>query len=130
MIVGIGLDVIELARIERSLARHGDEFISRVLSPREREFASKRAGRGLVAHVAGRFAAKEAALKALGTGLAAGIRWHDVEVVADAVHEPPRLVLSDAALERARSLGVTNRHVTITHGETTAAACVILERSS
>lgn len=128
MIVGIGLDVIELARIERSLARHGDALVARLLSERERAFAAGRRGSARVAHLAGRFAAKEAALKALGTGLAAGIRWHEVEILADALHEPPRLEWSGAARERARRLGAAIAHVSISHGDTTAVACVILER--
>lgn len=127
MIVGIGLDLVELARIDQSLARHEDEFLARILTPREREFAASRRGRGLTAHVAGRFAAKEAALKALGTGLAAGMRWHDVEIVARATHEKPELVFSGTAQIRAEALGVKVRHVSITHAESTAAAVVILE---
>jgi holo-[acyl-carrier protein] synthase len=128
MIAGLGLDLVEIARVERTLARHADAFMRRVLTPTEREFAATRRGLGLATHVAGRFAAKEAVFKALGTGLAAGSTWHDVEVVATAIHTAPRLVLHGAALERSRALGVRGLHLSITHTDATAAAVVVIER--
>ncbi len=127
MILGIGLDLVEISRVHDTLTRHDDQFLERILTSNEREFAATRRGRGLAAHVAGRFAAKEAALKALGTGLADGLRWHDVEVVSDGLHQPPRLSLHGKAESIAASLGVTRIHLSITHCDATAAAVVVLE---
>ena len=127
MILGLGIDIIEIERIARSLERHSDALLERLLTEREREFASSRKGKALAAHVAGRFAAKEAALKALGSGLADGIRWHDVEIVAVALHSPPVLELHGLAAEIAQRRGMVRHHVSISHGETAATAVVVLE---
>lgn len=94
---GIGNDIIEVDRIARSLARYGDRFISRVFSPTEQAYCKRYA---LAArHFAGRFAAKEAVVKALGTGIVAGISWLDIEVLNDAAGKP-QVVLSPVLAQR------------------------------
>ncbi|MFH1679331.1 MAG: holo-ACP synthase [Candidatus Eisenbacteria bacterium] len=126
MIAGVGLDVVEVERIRRTLARFGARFLDRTLLPAERRTAAALADP--TPHVAGRFAAKEAALKALGTGLSRGIRWVDVEVAVDAAGAP-RLRFHGAALDRAEDLGAQRAHLSITHAAGVAAAVVILERA-
>jgi holo-[acyl-carrier protein] synthase len=130
MLVGLGIDLVETARIRRSLDRFADRFLSRLLHPEETAFLPFSDGPSvrLTEWVSGRFAAKEAALKALGTGLAAGIGLHDLRVLPDALGRP-RLSLHGTALERARSLGTATLHLSLTHTRTTAAAVVILDSS-
>ncbi|MGD0089874.1 MAG: holo-ACP synthase [Planctomycetota bacterium] len=124
MIVGIGIDVVELARIQAVYERHHERFLKRLLTPAEREYVLQYADP--TQRLAGRWAAKEAALKALGTGLAAGIRWRDVEIL-NAAGGKPELTLHGQAAERARALCATAWHVTITHSDLLAVAQVILE---
>ena len=81
MILGLGNDMVDIRRIERTLARHGDRFIDRVFTAAERAKAERRGDRMRVATYAKRFAAKEAASKALGTGFRAGVFWRDLGVV-------------------------------------------------
>jgi holo-[acyl-carrier protein] synthase len=125
VIAGIGIDLIALGRIERAVTRFGDRFVARLLTAGERAGARG----GLVPYVAGRFAAKEAALKALGTGLSGAIRWRDVEVLAEP-SGAPRLQLHGEALRRARALGVTFAHISLTHDREYAAAVAVLEMAS
>ncbi len=122
MVVGLGIDLIEVERVGRTVERHGDRFMRRIFHPRELE--QSRGDR--VQYLAARFAVKEAAFKALGTGWAAGVRWVDVEVQNLASGQPV-LLLHGAAAERARGLGAERMHVTITHTAGHAAAVVILE---
>ena len=124
MILGVGLDLVEIERLEHALERHGRRFEERVFTPREREDCRGRADRLL--RLAARFAAKEACLKALGTGWSQGLAFGQVEVV----NEPggrPVLRLSGEAARRAESLGVQRMHLSLTHQPTHAAAVVILE---
>jgi len=124
MIVGLGMDLVEIARIERLLAERGDRAIVRLFTEAEATYASSRATPAV--HFAGRFAAKEAAYKALaGNELARGIGWRDLEVVK-AWDGRPSLLLHGRAGERARELGVTQAMLTMTHSELTAGAVVIL----
>ncbi len=107
----------------RLLERHGDAMVRRICREGEPRLPS---GPGRVAHLAGLFAAKEATMKALGTGWAQGIGFHQIEVV----RRPggaPALELHGAARERARLLGVDTLHLSITHDARAAAAVVILE---
>jgi holo-[acyl-carrier protein] synthase len=124
MIVGLGMDIIELARIRAVYQRHRERFVRRILTPAEEAYVMRFADP--TASLAGRWAAKEAALKALGTGLAAGIGWHDVEILPDR-RGKPELHLHRKAVDRAGELRAVSRHVTITHSELFAAAQVILE---
>lgn len=125
MIAGVGVDMIELPRIRRALARHGTRLCKRILSPDERQAAHA----DRVSYLAGRFAAKEAALKALGTGLRGGMRWHSVEILA-VPGGAPRLRTSGAASNRLREMGITATHISITHTREHAVALVVMEARS
>ena len=121
-IVGIGLDVVEVARIGAMLARHGDRVLERICRPGEVD----RSRAGLDQHVAGLFAAKEAVLKALGTGWAAGLGFRQVEVVRAAGGQPG-VRLHEAAAARAAVLGVAVVHLSISHERAWAAAMAVAE---
>jgi holo-[acyl-carrier protein] synthase len=124
MILGIGIDLLEIERLRAALERHGDRFAERVFTERERADCAGRANE--LQKLAARFAAKEAGLKALGTGWAEGLAFRQVEVVREP-NGRPRLELHGAAAERARELGVKETHVSLTHERSSAAAVVILE---
>lgn len=124
MIVGVGIDILEVARLSDALDRHGDRFVERVFTGAERAACDLRGDRVLA--LAARFAAKEACLKALGTGWAEGLGFRDVEVLRDG-NRPPRLVFHGAAARRAEVLGVTRSHVSLSHQPGMAAAVVVLE---
>ena len=121
-IIGIGIDATDLPRIADVLERYGDRFLRRVFTDGEIAYCTKR--RDPVPHLAGRFAVKEAAMKALGTGQSRGVMWKDIEVVRTG--GPPRLKLHGGAARRAEEMGVTQSLVTITHSETLAFAQVLL----
>jgi holo-[acyl-carrier protein] synthase len=125
MIVGIGLDIIEVDRIRDVYLRHKDRFTRRVLTDAELAYVLKY--KDPAERLAGRWAAKEAAFKALGTGLAEGMRWRDVEVVRTPSGKPD-IRFHGEALKRFQELGATRCHLTITHGNNLAVAQVILER--
>ncbi len=122
IVLGLGVDLCEIDRIEAALARHGARFLERVCVPGEvrRPLGSRRIGE----HVAGLFAAKEAAMKALGTGMR-GVAFREIAVAREP-GGPPRLALTGRARTRADELGVVAAHVTITHGRRDAAAVVLL----
>ena len=122
MIVGLGLDLTEVDRIARLVERWGERFTRRIYTAGEREYSLKRAH--AAAHLAARFAAKEATLKAL--CVPRGLSWHEIEVVGGGT-EPPLLVLRGRALAAADELGVARMHLTLTHTADTAAAVVIAE---
>jgi holo-[acyl-carrier protein] synthase len=124
MIVGIGIDLIEIARIEAALARYGERFLDRVFTPDEIAYARRK--HHPAPHLAGRFAAKEAALKALGTGKSGGIRWRDVEILPSPSGKP-RIAFHGRARDRLLALGGTQAHVSISHGRDVAIAEVIIE---
>ncbi|MCS6933470.1 MAG: holo-ACP synthase [Acetobacteraceae bacterium] len=81
MIIGLGSDIVDIRRIEAVIARHGDRFLDRIFTREERAKAERRGGRARIATYARRFAAKEAAAKALGTGFSEGVFWRDLGVV-------------------------------------------------
>ncbi len=125
MIRGVGLDVVELQRIARLLDRHGASFTRRFCLPGEEQ---PRSGEARVQHLGGLFAAKEAVLKALGTGWGQGLGLLHVEVV----RQPggaPAVRLHAAAATRAADLGVVRVHLSITHERRYAAAVAVLEGS-
>lgn len=124
-IVGHGIDLVEVARIERMLDEHGEQFLQRCFTQGERE-AGKPELRRRCEHLAARFAAKEAAMKALGTGLAGGISWTEIEVVRLA-SGAPELRVTGRAAEVAAARGIRRWHVTLSHTETMAVASVIAE---
>jgi holo-[acyl-carrier protein] synthase len=117
----LGLDLTEVDRVAGLLDRWGDRFVKRVFLPGEIS-PRRRHPRARAQHVAGRFAAKEAAMKALGTGTR-NVAFREIEVRPDP-RGKPTLTLHGRALDRARSLRVRSMEVSITHGETTAAAVV------
>lgn len=122
MIVGLGLDVCDIARVRRSLERHGRAFMEKVLTPDEQAYCDKH--RDPAVPLAGRFAAKEATIKALGAP--PGLRWHDM-VIVPAEGGPPRLSLGGVGATTASARGVARTHLTITHDGGVAAAVVVLE---
>lgn len=126
-IVGLGTDLVELARIRHALERFGERFLTRCYTPQEIAFC--RLQQDPVPRLAARYAAKEAAAKALGTGIARGILWKEIEVLRQPGHAP-RLVLHGRAQQRAEALGSGTAHVTLSHAREIAGATVILERAS
>ncbi len=121
MILGIGIDLVQVERMAKALRAHGDRFEARVFTPGERADCE-----GRPQGFAARFAAKEACLKALGTGWSAGLSFRQVEVVRGAAGQPS-IVLTGAAAERAGRLGVRSIHVSLSHEPGVAAAVVVLE---
>lgn len=119
----LGIDVTEVDRVALALERWGDRFVERLFRPGELS-ARRRNPRARAQHVAGRFAAKEAAMKALGTGWR-GLAFREIEVRRDA-RGKPLLGLHGRALARARELGVTSMEVSISHSGGTAVAVVAL----
>lgn len=125
MIVGHGVDLVEVARLSSSIERFGDRFLERVFTRAEREYAG--VGPRRDEHLAARFAAKEAVFKALGTGWAQGAGWTEIEVVREASGKPG-LALHGKAAELAQRLGASRWHLSLTHTGSTAMASVIAER--
>jgi holo-[acyl-carrier protein] synthase len=125
MVVGLGTDLMEIDRIEESIARFGERFLARVFTPGEIAFCQKK--KNAAESFAARFAAKEAAAKALGTGISRGIGWQEIEIVRRP-GERPEVVFHGRAAERARTLGVDNATVSLTHSREIALAVVVLER--
>ena len=121
-IIGIGMDATDLPRIAEVLQRYGDRFLRRVFTEGEIAYCTRH--RDPVPSLAGRFAVKEAAMKALGTGLSRGVGWKDVEVVR--AGGPPQLRLHGGAARRAEAMQVRRSLVTITHAQTVAIAQVML----
>lgn len=123
-IIGLGLDITEVDRVAAVLDRFGARFERRVFT--ESEIAYCRRRRRAAIHFAGRFAAKEAAMKALGTGWGKGVRWRDIEVTREASGKPT-LRLAGVARETADRLGVRHISLSITHSGNLALAQVIFE---
>ena len=124
MIIGHGVDIVETARIKQLLGEHPERFLERCFTPGEQ--ADSKSSRRHLEHLAARFAAKEAALKALGTGWSQGIGWTDIEVVR-AESGKPSLKISGRAAEIAHQQGITAWHLSMSHIESTAIASVIAE---
>ncbi|MBL0927786.1 MAG: holo-ACP synthase [Phycisphaerales bacterium] len=123
-ILGHGVDLVDVARIERMLADHTDRFRQRCFTAGE--LARGEGSRREAEHLAARFAAKEAVFKALGTGLADGLTWTDVEVITEPSGRP-RLRLHARAAEVAALLGITAWSISLTHTDASALASVIAE---
>jgi len=124
MIVGIGVDLCEVDRMEAAIARHGERFLARIYTPTERAYCESKLNR--MERFAGRFAAKEAAMKAIGTGWRRGVAWRDFEVTRAASGQPV-IVFHGVAREIADKLGVKRALVSITHIKSMAMAQVVLE---
>lgn len=148
MIVGLGIDLVELARIRRSLERFGELFLHKLLHPSERngleglgvnvlaqagpdkaETAAPPVPERLTAFTAARFAAKEAGAKALGTGFSGGIGLHDIRILSLPTGRPI-ISFHGQALAAAEALGVSAAHLSISHARETAGAVVVLEAGS
>src|SRR5947209_14772455 len=123
-IVGIGVELVEVERIQHSIDRFGDRFLQRVFTPGEIEYSisMKFAAR----HLAARFAAKEAVSKAFGTGIGKAMGWHDIDVRKKESGEP-YLVLGGGAEELAKARGVTSALITLSHTDQHAVAVIVLE---
>jgi holo-[acyl-carrier protein] synthase len=121
-IIGLGLDATDIDRIADTIERYGERFLHRIFT--EREVAYCTARRVPAIHFAGRFAAKEAAMKALGTGHSQGVLWRDVEVVRRG--GPPQLQLHGGAGRRFAAIGGQSSLLTITHSDDLALAQVLI----
>ncbi len=128
MIIGLGNDMVDIRRIEKTLESYGERFIDRIFTPVERAKSDRRANRA--ASYAKRFAAKEACSKALGTGFHAGVFWRDMGVVNDSLGKPT-MHLTGGAAERLSKITPAGKqaviHVTITDDHPYAQAIVIIE---
>lgn len=127
MIVGIGTDLVEIVRFERGYARHGMRLLARVLGDQERHYCPPPDSPRFAAWVAKRFAAKEAAVKALGTGFRDGICLQDIQTAHDLLGAP-RLQFSGVALQRFHDLGVSRAKLSVTDERHYAIAFVVLEQ--
>lgn len=124
MIIGMGVDLAEVARIRNAIARHGRRFVERIYTPGEIAYVERKANR--YERYAARFAAKEAGMKAIGTGWRRGVRWRDFEV-ANLPSGRPTLCLHGEAARIAGQIGVKAISLTITHTAELGMAHVILE---
>ena len=125
MIVGIGIDVAEVPRIREAIERHGRRFIERIYTPGEIAYVESKANR--FERYAARFAAKEAGMKAIGTGWRRGVRWQDFEV-SNLPSGKPTLLLQGVAAQVASRLSVSNIALSLTHTAQQGVAIVILEK--
>ncbi len=125
MIVGIGIDLEDVDRVRRSIERFGARFLERVYTPAEIAYVEAKANK--YERYAARFAAKEAGMKALGTGWDQGVHWKHLEVV-NSPEGCPKLLLSGGARRRADALGATRTHISMSHTRARAVAQVVLER--
>ena len=124
VIVGLGVDMEEISRLREVIGRHSRAFLQRVFTPAEIEYCERH--RDTAERYAGRFAAKEATMKALGTGWSRGVRWKDIEVTRPP-RQRPTVTLYGAALEHSKQLGTRQISLSITHTGNLAFAEVILE---
>ena len=125
MIVGSGVDLCEVQRIKVAIERHGRRFLERIYTEREIAYAQSKAN--LYERYSARFAAKEAGMKALGTGWRGGVKWRDFEV-ANLPSGRPTLQFHGKAAEFANKLGAANISLSLTHTSVQAMAIVILEK--
>ena len=124
MVIGVGTDLIEIARIQQSIARFGDRFLQRVYTPREIRYCSQK--KNAAESFAARFAAKEAGAKALGTGISRGVHWREFEV-RRRPGQRPELHLHGRAAEIAARLGIRRLSLSLSHSRTTSIAVVAAE---
>jgi holo-[acyl-carrier protein] synthase len=122
-ILGHGIDIVETARVRRLVDEHGQRFLDRCFTKDEQEYCAKSPKR-YYEHLAGRFAAKEAVLKVLGTGWRGGIQWTDIEVLKEPSGQP-KIRLAGECERIARALGIVRWHVSLSHIETHATASAI-----
>lgn len=125
MVLGLGTDLIEIERIQASIDRFGDKFLSRLFTSGEIAFCLRKKTHSAESFAA-RFAAKEAGAKALGTGISRGVGWKEFEVRREP-GERPTLHLSGRAAERAATMGIRRLQLSLTHSQALAMAVVIAE---
>jgi len=124
MVLGVGVDVEEVERLKAAIERHGSRFLERVFTPAEIASVERAANR--FERYTARFAAKEAGMKAIGTGWAGGVRWSDFEIV-NSESGRPEMRLSGKAAEIASALGCRAVHVSLSHTKRLAVAQVVLD---
>jgi holo-[acyl-carrier protein] synthase len=124
VIVGIGVDIVEIEKLRLAMVRRGDRLRNRAFTPLEIEYCEERANQ--YQHYAARFAAKEAAFKAIGSGWREGVGWHDAEV-RNELSGKPSLILSGRALELAQRMGAHHFWLSLSHTDHYAVAHVVLE---
>lgn len=122
-IIGHGIDIVETSRIRKLHAEHGQRFLDRCFTPLEQNYCA-RSPKRYFEHLSGRFAAKEAILKVLGTGWRGGIAWTDMEILPEPSGQP-KLMLSGECLRIASEQGIVQWHISISHIETHATASAI-----
>ena len=122
-IIGHGIDIVETARISEMVEAHGKHFLDRCYTPLEQQYCAQNTKR-YIERLAGRFAAKEAVLKVLGTGWRGRIAWTDIEVRSEPSGQPA-IVLSGECRRIAEKLGITRWHISISHIQTHATASAI-----
>jgi holo-[acyl-carrier protein] synthase len=122
-IIGHGIDIVETSRIRNLVEEHGQHFLDRCFTPDEQTYCLKSPKR-YFEHLAGRFAAKEAVLKVLGTGWRGGISWTDIEILKEESGQP-KIALTGECARIAKELGIAHWHVSISHIETHATASAI-----
>jgi holo-[acyl-carrier protein] synthase len=125
MIVGLGIDMIEIDRIAEVYHKYPDRFPGKILTEQEASYCRQFADP--LPEIAARFASKEAFSKAIGTGMTRGTIWKDIEVIKDP-GKPPRIHLSGKAKNWAERLGINNIHLSLTHTDKNAAAVVTVEK--
>jgi holo-[acyl-carrier protein] synthase len=125
VIVGLGTDIVEILRIAKMIERHGEMFLERVYTEEEIRYCQRR--KESFQHFAGRWAAKEAVMKTLGTGFVRGIRWQDIEIVVERSGQP-KIRLHGGAGELAERLGIREFHITISHCRAYATATAVAVR--
>jgi holo-[acyl-carrier protein] synthase len=123
MILGVGTDIVDVDRIASLCMKYGDRFLARIFTHGEIAYCGNKHNPSQ--HLAARFAAKEAAVKALGTGFAGGIKFTDIEICRD--KDSPLVLLHGRALELSEGLGVSIIHTSISHSRIYATALIILE---
>jgi len=124
MLVGTGIDLTEIPRIQKSIARFGNRFLDRIYTPREKAYCLRK--KNAAESFAARFAAKEAAAKALGTGMSYGVTWLEIEVTREPSGRPG-LQFHGRAAKLAERLGVSKAALSLTHTDVLAMASVSLE---
>ncbi|MGH9766708.1 MAG: holo-ACP synthase [Blastocatellia bacterium] len=125
MIVGIGVDIVEISRLEHAIEEYGDRFVNRVYTKYEIDYCEKVARKA--ERYATRFAAKEAARKAIGAATpVAALSWHDVEIISS-TEGAPQLQFHGRAAEIVKALNITRAHISLSHAREQAVAFVVLE---
>jgi len=124
MILGVGIDLVEVERLRSSYEKFGERFINRILCPEEARYCLSH--KNPAPYLAARFAAKEAVSKAFGTGIGASLGWRDMEVGRQESGQP-HLILHGAGLDLMRARGAARVHLSLSHTENYASAVAILE---